>query len=64
MVPRIREFHEVITTPGDPTSELLALLIRDAIELRYQNSGRDIIVDIIRVWESPTGCAELRHEDR
>ncbi|WP_342764528.1 6-carboxytetrahydropterin synthase [Methanospirillum stamsii] len=63
MVPRIQEFHDVITTPGDPTSELLALLIRDEIERRYQNCGRNIIVDTIRVWESPTGCAELRHED-
>lgn len=64
MVSRIREFHDVITTPGDPTSELLARLIRDAIELRYKDTGRDITVDMIRVWESPTGCAELRHEDR
>ena len=64
MVPRIREFHEVITTPGDPTSELLAQLIRDAIEERYRNTGRNIVVDTIRVWESPTGFAELRHEDR
>ncbi|NLV26476.1 MAG: 6-carboxytetrahydropterin synthase [Methanomicrobiales archaeon] len=63
MVPRIREFHDVITTPGDPTSELLALLIRDEIERRYKGTGRNIIVDTIRVWESPTGCAELRHED-
>ena len=29
MVPRIQEFHQVITTPGDPTSELMAVLIRD-----------------------------------
>ena len=34
MVPRIEEFHPVITTPGDPTSELLAELIRDSIEAR------------------------------
>ena len=64
MVPRIREFHEVITTPGDPTSELLAHLIRKEIEDRNRNTGREIIVDCIRVWESPTGYAELKDEDR
>jgi len=64
MVPRIQEFHDVITTPGDPTSELLAVLIRDTIEKRYKECGREIIVEKIRVWESPTSCAELIHEDR
>jgi 6-pyruvoyltetrahydropterin/6-carboxytetrahydropterin synthase len=63
MVPRIREFHEVITTPGDPTSELLALQIRERIEEQYKDTGRDVIVEKIRVWESPTGYAELHHED-
>jgi 6-pyruvoyltetrahydropterin/6-carboxytetrahydropterin synthase len=63
MVPRIREFHDVITTPGDPTSELLAELIRNTIEQQYINSGREIEVEKIRVWESPTGYAELHHED-
>ena len=29
MVSRIQEFHPVITTPGDPTSELIASLIRE-----------------------------------
>ena len=64
MVPRIQEFHPVVTTPGDPTSELLALLIRDAIEEKYADSGRNIIVDRIIVWESPTGYAELNNENR
>ena len=64
MVPRIEEFHPVITTPGDPTSELLAELIRDSIEAAYAPSGRDVRVETIRVWESPSCYAELRHEDR
>ena len=64
MVSRIEEFHPVITTPGDPTSELLAVLIRDAIEGEYAQSGRNIRVESIRVWESPTCYAELRNEDR
>ena len=59
MVPRIEEFHPVITTPGDPTSELLAVLIRDAIEDKYSRSGRNIRVETIRVWESPTCYAEI-----
>ena len=60
MVPRIEEFHPVITTPGDPTSELLAALIRDAIEGKYSGNGKNITVDTIRVWESPTCYAEIR----
>jgi 6-pyruvoyltetrahydropterin/6-carboxytetrahydropterin synthase len=59
MVPRIEEFHPVITTPGDPTSELLAMLIRDAIEAEFSSCGQDIMVNSIRVWESPTCYAEL-----
>lgn len=59
MVSRIEEFHPVITTPGDPTSELLAVLIRDSIEGEYAQSGRNIRVESIRVWESPTCYAEL-----
>jgi 6-pyruvoyltetrahydropterin/6-carboxytetrahydropterin synthase len=59
MVPRIEEFHPVITTPGDPTSELLAVLIRDAIESEYSTVNRKIRVDTIRVWESPTCFAEI-----
>jgi 6-pyruvoyltetrahydropterin/6-carboxytetrahydropterin synthase len=64
MVPRIEEFHPVITTPGDPTSELLAELIRDSIEAAYGQSGQDIRVETIRVWESPSCYAELMHENR
>ena len=59
MVPRIQEFHPVITTPGDPTSELLAVVIRDAIEVEFSSRGQDIRVESIRVWESPTCYAEL-----
>lgn len=59
MVPRIEEFHPVIATPGDPTSELLAALIRDGIESEYSVADRRIRVDTIRVWESPTCYAEI-----
>ncbi|NMB79310.1 MAG: 6-carboxytetrahydropterin synthase [Methanomicrobiales archaeon] len=60
MVPRIREFHPVITTPGDPTSELIASLIRDDLYATCRDHGIKATVPKIRVWESPTSCAELR----
>ena len=59
MVPRIREFHEVITTPGDPTSELMATIIRDDLYAFCKEHGIDATVQKIRVWESPTAFAEL-----
>ena len=59
MVPRIREFHPVITTPGDPTSELMALLIRDDLHAFCKKQGIKATVSKIRVWESPTAFAEL-----
>jgi len=60
MVPRIREFHPVITTPGDPTSELIAALIRDDLYTICKDHGIKATVPKIRVWESPTSCAELK----
>jgi 6-pyruvoyltetrahydropterin/6-carboxytetrahydropterin synthase len=59
MVARIREFHPVITTPGDPTSELMAVIIRDDLSAVCQDLGITATVSKIRVWESPTACAEL-----
>jgi 6-pyruvoyltetrahydropterin/6-carboxytetrahydropterin synthase len=60
MVPRIQEFHQVITTPGDPTSELMASLIRDDLRAFCREQGIKATVPKIRVWESPTAFAELR----
>jgi len=59
MVPRIQEFHPVITTPGDPTSELIASIIRDDLTATCRERGITATVTKIRVWESPTSCAEL-----
>lgn len=59
MVPRIAEFHPVITTPGDPTSELIAVLIRDDLHKTCSELGINATVTKIRVWESPTSCAEI-----
>jgi 6-pyruvoyltetrahydropterin/6-carboxytetrahydropterin synthase len=60
MVPRIQEFHPVITTPGDPTSELIAVLIRNDLYAVCRDLGIKATVPKIRVWESPTSCAELK----
>jgi 6-pyruvoyltetrahydropterin/6-carboxytetrahydropterin synthase len=59
MVPRIQEFHPVITTPGDPTSELMAAIIRDDLYKACRDLGIKVKITKIRVWESPTACAEL-----
>jgi 6-pyruvoyltetrahydropterin/6-carboxytetrahydropterin synthase len=59
MVPRIQEFHQVITTPGNPTSELMAALIRDDLYAFCRDQGIQATVPKIRVWESPTAFAEL-----
>jgi 6-pyruvoyltetrahydropterin/6-carboxytetrahydropterin synthase len=59
MVPRIEEFHPVISTLGDPTSELIAGIIRDDLHAICQKMGIKATVSKIRVWESPTSCAEL-----
>jgi len=59
MVPRIQEFHPVITTPGDPTSELMAAIIRDDLYKVCRDLGITVTIPKIRVWESPTSYAEL-----
>ena len=62
MVPCIRQFQQVITTEGDPTSELLAGLFTEMLDEECRNSGIIAHVVRIRVWESDTCFAELRHE--
>jgi 6-pyruvoyltetrahydropterin/6-carboxytetrahydropterin synthase len=62
MVPCIRQFQPVITTPGDPTSELLAGMLADMLDTECRNSGVVAQVVKIRVWESDTCFAEIRHE--
>lgn len=64
MVSCISKFHEVITTRGDPTSELLAVIIRDQINDLCGKWGADARVSSIRVWESDTCYAETAHDDR
>ena len=55
----IEKFQHVITTKGDPTSELLADLIRKDLA-RYCRSHKIAAkVTRIRVWESPSCFAEI-----
>ena len=60
MVSCIEKFQHVITTPGDPTSELLAVLIRDDLQDHCRKQGIMADVTKIRVWESPHCYAELK----
>jgi len=48
-----------ITTPGDPTSELMASIIRSEIQEYCRAHNIHATVPKIRVWESPTAFAEL-----
>ena len=58
----IEEFHPVVTTPGDPTSELLAALIAEMIDTEAAQQGHDARVAKIRVWESTTCYAERTYD--
>lgn len=59
MVRCLEQFQQVIRTPGDPTSELLADIIRVRINTVCKTAGLDAFVEKIRVWESPTCFAEI-----
>ena len=63
MVRCLSEFQQVVTTVGDPTSELLAGVIKTRINTEFVSAGLDAIVEKIRVWESETCFAELSDED-
>lgn len=63
MVPFIEKFQPVIKTPGDPTSELLALLIRNELYEYIRIHGINAAIPKIRVWESPHSYAELTLAD-
>ncbi|HNQ29498.1 MAG: 6-pyruvoyl tetrahydropterin synthase [Methanoregulaceae archaeon PtaB.Bin009] len=62
MVAAILAFHPVITTPGEPTSELLATLIAGMLNEECERLGLTARVTRIRVWESPTCHAEVIYE--
>jgi 6-pyruvoyltetrahydropterin/6-carboxytetrahydropterin synthase len=55
----IEKFQHVITTKGDPTSELLADLIRKDLAHYCRSHKIAAKVTRIRVWESPSCFAEI-----
>ncbi|MGB8309322.1 MAG: 6-carboxytetrahydropterin synthase [Methanoregula sp.] len=59
MVASIEKFQHVLTTPGDPTSELLARIFKEDLEdiCLVQRIAAHVIK--IRVWESPNCYAEI-----
>ena len=58
MVECISKFQEVITTKGDPTSELLAEILVSGIEERCRSAGLGARVVKCRVYESVSCYAE------
>ena len=60
MVACIQKYQTVITTPGEPTSELLAALIRDELDAYCRAQTIDAAVTCVRVWESPNCYAEAK----
>ena|SRR5271157_2188985 len=55
----IEKFQHVLTTPGDPTSELLARIFKDDLDAICRAQGIAAHVMKIRVWESPNCYAEI-----
>ncbi|MDD1720309.1 MAG: 6-carboxytetrahydropterin synthase [Methanoregulaceae archaeon] len=59
MVGCLSQFQQVITTPGDPTSELLVSVLLKMITDECMREGLSAKVTNLRVWESPGCYAEL-----
>jgi len=59
MVACLERYQPVMQMPGDPTSELLADHIKNILENDEDFIRADAKVTKIRVWESPTSCAEI-----
>lgn len=64
MVQCISAYQEVYITEGDPTSELLAVIIRNLLDDECTRSGSDARVILVRIWESPTCYAECGRADQ
>jgi 6-pyruvoyltetrahydropterin/6-carboxytetrahydropterin synthase len=64
MVACLEQFQPVVTTDGDPSSEVLAGEIRRLLERECGLGGAGARVERIRVWESETCCAEQVYEDQ
>ena len=64
MVGCLTRFQTVITTPGDPSSEMLARRIREMLTAETPLNLPSVQINRIRVWESPTCCAEITNENK
>jgi 6-pyruvoyltetrahydropterin/6-carboxytetrahydropterin synthase len=64
MVACLAKFQPVVTTDGDPSSEVLAGEIRKLLDRECGLGGGGARVVRIRVWESDTCCAEQVYEDQ
>ena len=64
MVICLEKFQPVVTTEGDPSSEVLAGEIRKLLEKECRLGEAGARVVRIRVWESDTCCAEQVYEDQ
>jgi 6-pyruvoyltetrahydropterin/6-carboxytetrahydropterin synthase len=64
MVDCLTRFQTVITTPGDPSSEMIASRIREMLHAESPLKESGVQLTRIRVWESPTCCAEIAHANQ
>jgi 6-pyruvoyltetrahydropterin/6-carboxytetrahydropterin synthase len=64
MVACLEQFQPVVTTDGDPSSEVLAGEIRSLLDRECGTGRGRARVTRIRVWESDTCCAEQVYEDQ
>jgi len=55
----LSRYQTVITTPGDPTSEMLVSVIHEMIARECEDQDFPARVVNLRVWESPGCYAEL-----
>lgn len=59
MVSCLEKYQSVVQVSGDPTSELLGVDFKNMLENDDDFKRADAKVTRIRVWESPTSCAEI-----
>jgi 6-pyruvoyltetrahydropterin/6-carboxytetrahydropterin synthase len=64
MIGCLEKYQPVVTTEGDPSSEVLAGEIRKLLDRECQLGRNGARVVRIRVWESDTCCAEQVYEDQ
>ncbi|MDD1679445.1 MAG: 6-carboxytetrahydropterin synthase [Methanomicrobiales archaeon] len=61
MVDCLTRYQTVITTPGDPSSEMISSRIWDMLCAESPLNTAVARLTRLRVWESPSCCAEITH---